>query len=303
MQPNYAILMILGFATCAALGGQRSSTDYSINLDAIDMGGTTVTSADYSINESVNDSGATAGAPISGYLTKSSYIGQLFDIVGVTPTSTGSTVNEGLTLQLGAAQICDDATFLPLVPSMVTWNVLSGPISRIDSNGLATAAIVYQSTAATVAATFGGFTGTLGLTILNVNNDDFGSYAGDGLPDSWQVQYFGLNNPQAAPNVDADGTGQTNLFKYVAGLNPVDPSSRFTVAIQPVIGQPGQKQIIFAPVIVGRTYTVVSKAMLTDSTSVPLTVSTQSDNGQQRTVTDLSATGSAKFYQVKISLP
>jgi len=48
--------------------------------------------------------------------------------------------------------------------------------------------------------------------------DNFRSYAGDGLLDGWQVQYFGQNNPKAGPSVDATGTGQTNLFKCVAGL-------------------------------------------------------------------------------------
>jgi hypothetical protein len=40
-----------------------------------------------------------------------------------------------------------------------------------------------------------------------------------------QVQYFGvgttgMGNPLGVPGADADGTGQTNLFKYTAGLNP-----------------------------------------------------------------------------------
>lgn len=56
----------------------------------------------------------------------------------------------------------------------------------------------------------------------------------DGIDDSWQVQYFGQPpNPLAAPNADADGTGQNNLFKFIAGLNPLD-GSRFTLSILPV---------------------------------------------------------------------
>ena len=45
---------------------------------------------------------------------------------------------------------------------------------------------------------------------------------GDGIPDWWRAQYFGGNgtttNGQSCATCDADGTGQNNLFKYVAGL-------------------------------------------------------------------------------------
>ena len=59
---------------------------------------------------------------------------------------------------------------------------------------------------------------------------------GDGLPDAWQIQYFGcVSCPQAAPGADADGTGQNNLFKYEAGLDPTDSNSVLRItAIVPV---------------------------------------------------------------------
>ena len=100
-----------------------------------------------------------------------------------------------------------------------------------------------------------------------------------------------------------DGTGQTNLFKYAAGLNPLDPTSRFMLVIHPVSGQPGQQRIVFSPVVAGRTYTVVSNTRLTDTNWVALTGTTQTDNGQQRTVTDFNAAGPGKFYRVRISTP
>lgn len=46
----------------------------------------------------------------------------------------------------------------------------------------------------------------------------------------WQIQYFGsTTNPSAAANIDADGTGQNNQFKYAAGLDPTNPASVFQV--------------------------------------------------------------------------
>ena len=62
-------------------------------------------------------------------------------------------------------------------------------------------------------------------------------------------------------------------------------------------------QIVFSPVVAGRTYTVVSKSNLSDPAWVPLATSTQSDNGQQRTVTDLNFSGAKKFYRVSVSKP
>ena len=302
---NCRIVICLAASSCAASAAPRSSADYSIATESIDPGGATIASADYSMNASVNGSGATASDATSGYLAKGGYVGQLFDVVGVIPTAPGSTVNEGLTLQLGTAQLLDDTTLLPFSPSLGSWSIVGSPspLASISTSGLATAATVFQDTPATVRASYQGFAGTLNLTVLNVNNDDFGSYAGDGLPDNWQVQYFGLNNPMAAPTKDADGTGQNNLFKYIAGLNPTDRTSVFRVSVQPVAGQPSQKQILFSPVLSDRTYTVLYNTDMRDGAWTPLTSAIQSDNGQQRTVTDTSAAGGSKFYKIQIHKP
>lgn len=46
----------------------------------------------------------------------------------------------------------------------------------------------------------------------------------DGLPDAWQIQYFGtVNNPNAAPNATPAGDGVPNWLKYALGLDPTVP--------------------------------------------------------------------------------
>ncbi|HWH70486.1 MAG TPA: hypothetical protein VNT26_13950 [Candidatus Sulfotelmatobacter sp.] len=46
----------------------------------------------------------------------------------------------------------------------------------------------------------------------------------DGLPDAWQIQYFGsTSNPAAAPNAIAAGDGVPNWLKYSLGLDPTKP--------------------------------------------------------------------------------
>jgi hypothetical protein len=48
-----------------------------------------------------------------------------------------------------------------------------------------------------------------------------GDASSDGLPDSWQIQYFGsAGNPSAAPNATPAGDGIPNWVKYALGLDP-----------------------------------------------------------------------------------
>jgi hypothetical protein len=133
--------------------------------------------------------------------------------------------------------------------------------------------------------------------------DNYGTYAGDGLPDSWQNQYFGLDNPNAAPNKDVTGTGQNNLFKYTAGLDPTNPASVFRFRVAAVAGQPTQKNLIFSPRYDGRTYTPMYRTNLLSGLWMTLTNTNTSDISTTRTVTDLSATTTQKFYRINISIP
>lgn len=140
------------------------------------------------------------------------------------------------------------------------------------------------------------------------DSHDLRDSVGDGIPNWWRHQYFGGNgmttNAQSCATCDADGTGQNNLFKYVAGLNPKDPTSVFVLQIVPVVGQPTQKNLIFNPVASGRTYTVEFTTDLTSDSYGSLTsYSGPQTNVNQVTVTDMDATPPAKFYHVHISLP
>ncbi|MGZ4966336.1 MAG: hypothetical protein ACXV97_04100, partial [Chthoniobacterales bacterium] len=264
-------------------------------------------SANYSVNgNAVGEfaAGQTAIVTSGSYANKSGFVGELYEIVALSITASSNNLNETASRQLNAAPMADDSTtFAALDPSTISWSIVSGPLASISLSGIATAGNVYQDTDASAGGTAQSLSGQLNLTILNVGTDDFGAYAGDQIDDSWQVQYFGQPpNPLAGPNVDADGTGQTNLFKFVAGLNPLD-GSRFTLSIQPMSGQPAQKNLVFQPLVSGRTYNVQFRTNLTSGSWGALTGTTQSDNGNQRTVTDLNASGAPKYYQVQISRP
>ena len=297
---SFAILCLISGS--AALAGPRTSANYSILTDTLDAAGTRATSTRYTNAGSASSIAGISTIAAPAETAKTGYMGQLFDVTGLVVNSTALNVNEAGTLQLAAWQLLDDATFLAVDASAVSWGTVSGPITGVSANGLATSGLVFQNTSATVQGTFGGFTGSLNFTVLDSIPDNFGTYAGDGLGDDWQVQYFGQNNPLAAPGLDPDGDGQTNLFEFTAGFIPNDPASTFHLRIAAVPGQPLRKKVIFSPRLDGRTYIVESRLTLSAAWQ-PLTTSTQSDNGAERTVTDLDATGAKKFYRVRITVP
>lgn len=280
-------------------GGQRSSLNYSVAADSTDSGGRRVTSTNYSNDGSVGSVSGVATVAAPAETLKAGYIGQLTEVSAVQLAATPITVNEATTRQLAATVTLDDATTAVLLGGDLNWSVVSGPITSINASGLAVAVNVYQDTAATVQGSYRGVSGTLGLTIVNVGTDDLGLYASDGLPDAWQVQYFGQNNPLAAPSADASGTGQNNLLKYTAGLIPTDHNSRLLTNV----GGSGAHTITISPRLSDRTYTVQSSTTLSANGWQTLTGATIQDNGQTRTVTDPDGISTRKFYRVQVSYP
>jgi hypothetical protein len=92
---------------------------------------------------------------------------------------------------------------------------------------LVTAGSVYQNTSAVAQAALGNFSDIVGLSVINTGLDDFAPYATDGLPDTWQVQYFGESSTRGGRAVDYDGDGVVNLHEFAFGTNPSLPSAGF----------------------------------------------------------------------------
>ena len=131
---------------------------------------------------------------------------------------------------------------------------------------------------------------------------------GDGLPDSWTQAYFGhptgQSNDLSCATCDADATGQNNLFKYVAGLDPTNPASFFVLNIASATNQPSRNNLLFQPLALGRTYTPQFTTNLTAGSWLPLTSYTGPiTNGSQITITDTNPLPPQEFYRIDISLP
>ncbi len=123
---------------------------------------------------------------------------------------------------------------------------------------------------------------------------------------AWQLQYFGCTNcPQAQPGADADGTGQNNQFKYMAGLNPTNPSSIFVFTIAGVTNQATWKNLIFSPVVAGRIYSPQFSTNPVSGSWMPLVnfAKPSVTNGNQVTITDTNTVLSQEFYRINISMP
>jgi hypothetical protein len=273
-------------------------------ISTIDAGGGRAASASYTMDGSVGGIGGVSTVVSPPQTLKHGYLGQLTEVSSVSVSGTPAQVNETSTSQLSGMALLDDATVTVLTGGDLTWAVPTWPVQNITGSGLATAAAVFSNTVGSINGRYLGASGSGQLLVLDSLPDNYGSYASDGLPDWWQNQFFGLNNPNAAPGMDVTGTGQNNLFKYVAGLNPTNPASVFVLQIAAVAGQANQKHLIFSPRWVDRTYTPEFCTNLAAGGGFSnLTSIATSDNGTERTVTDTNATENAKFYQIKISYP
>src|SRR5262249_30622996 len=114
----------------------------------------------------------------------------------------------------------------------------------------------------------------------------------DGLPDAWELYYFG-NTSQNATG-DPDGDRLNNLLEYQLGTNPTNGlSPGYLAAIQP-LGNQVQLVVLGEP---GRAYTVQSSTNLKDWVPV---LSFTNTNG---TITVMGPAGTnllQQFYRTRL---
>jgi len=284
-----------------------------LTTSTLDGGGLHATSANYAMDNSIGGIGgvSSAGADAARY----GYIGQLTEVVSVTVTGQPETVGVGSTSQLSGTATLDDGTVASLSGSDVVWSSPNEPypVASISASGLLSPAAVYVLLPNRVNGVADGYyLGASGIVTVGVYAVDS---VGDGIADWWRSQYFSseplgnftgtMTNNISCATCDADGTGQDNYFKFVAGLNPTN-ASVFALTVSPVAGQATEMALTYGPILVGfgQTYTVQFTTELTDGVYTDLTgFSDPQNSGTQATVTDLNATQRQKFYRVNISLP
>lgn len=113
---------------------------------------------------------------------------------GALPLTVQTTTYSRAVVSVVSGGITSSATILPPAGSNFTFNVHDrGKFERVD----------------------------LRVTIGLVDTD------GDGMPDDWEQQYFGLAASTNGYNGDADGDGFSNGREFLAGTSPTDAQSVF----------------------------------------------------------------------------
>ncbi|HEY5913715.1 MAG TPA: lamin tail domain-containing protein [Verrucomicrobiae bacterium] len=120
---------------------------------------------------------------------------------------------------------------------------------------------------------------------------------GDGLPDAWQIQYFGsITAPQAAPGADPDNDGFNNAQEFLAGTNPTLATSYLKIdSVQPG----GTARNVAFTAVAGRTYTVLFKDDLNEAVWLKLAdVPAQSASGPISIPDTTAANTRVRFYRL-----
>ena len=183
---------------------------------------------------------------------------------------------------------------------IVQWQTPPAPIASIGPDGLATAGIVCQDTVGVVTGSYLGVSGWVSILVLDSDPDNYGLYAGDQVPDWWQMRYFGQNNPNGLASA-TNATGQNNLYAYIADLCPTNPSSCFEII--GVSNQPPDRVVCFRPASTGRLYRLLYATNLVSGVWTNLPGATPvSGVGGPMSLNDTNV-APVRFYRVHVQAP
>ena len=224
------------------------------------------------------------------------YAGQLYEAVAILASASTTNIPEASSSQLSAAFTNDDGSF---TTASAQWTVLSGPIAVIDSNGAATAGVVYQDSQALVAASSEGLSAELGLVVLDTLKDNFGLYANDGIADSWQADYFGTDNTNALATADADHDGASNYAEFIAGTSPVNDGDFFSVQSIRRDAEGGVEAVL-SPAFSNRSYRIEGAVSLDSPNWTPLDWHAGPTQATQLAITDIAATNNISFFRAAV---
>lgn len=148
----------------------------------------------------------------------------------------------------------------------------------------------------------GPLTDNIQLYSLLISGSVSGDSDEDGMPNDWEIQYFG-GYTNAVAEVDADGDGLDNLSEYISGYDPTDSNSVFKVTgyEAPPAGSSAPFILTWNPVA-GRFYTVGYNdnlltsdfAEIPDAIDLPYTQNSYTDT--------VDRIGSMHFYRVEVRL-
>jgi hypothetical protein len=285
--------LLISLGAAAGLHAQTPA----LTTDVLDAAGGHATGGNVEMESSLGGFGVLSTG--AGAVTaRAGFPGQLYDPATVAITPGEATLQENNVRLFTAEVVCDDATLLPA--SALVWSVDNQYLS-VSSAGEVSTGLVPEPFAATLTATAGSVSGTALLTITDSDPDNYRDYAGDGLPDAWQILHFGESNPGAAPAADPDADGQDNQTEYLAGTDPNDAASFLQLRFGPDPA-PGAKSLLFTPFLPDRTYTLEWSATLAAPWTVLPDAPTPAAMPGEGEFTDTPAEPRT-YYRVRITVP
>lgn len=296
---KFLLLAAMSLLAWAARGGTRSGGNTVITADIINGGGTRVTSVLYRIDASLDAFGGTVagGSPVE--TLKSGFAGQLTETTNIAISATPWIMMEFSSAQLDGLARLDDGTVTVLNGSDVKWMPATFPLVTITPGGAITSAAVYADSSGAVTGAYLGVAGAVAILVLDVYPDNYGIYATDQIPDSWQVRYYGTNNPSGLASAIASNR-QTNLDNYIADLVPTNPASKFVIIT--TSNGPTSRLVSF-PSSSNRVYMLKWSTNLMNGTWSDIAGQTPVDgSGSVMTLSDTNSTPS-RFYRVGVALP
>lgn len=291
LQHRLIVISILALGHLAPADPGRDSTNYHL-IEETTKGGYGVRASSSSYTLDHNGGISTSQAISANYTSRDGFTGQLADVIALQTNAASDPATEDSSVLLSAVAVFDDDSLLPIIP---TWHSFSGAIISVDSTGLATTAVVYAPSPGSAQATYSGITEPIDITVADTNNDNFGTYSADGLPDHWQVQHFGINDPNAAPGEDPDGDGQDNLFEYLAGTVPINTLSLLQLSLL----TPHEIELSLA--IPDRTYTLMRSLDLIGWSSTGATLEPSNPQADISLIDPFPVIGVRAFYRIDIS--
>ncbi|MBW8864360.1 MAG: hypothetical protein JF609_05440, partial [Verrucomicrobia bacterium] len=129
------------------------------------------------------------------------------------------------------------------------------------------------------------FTGTYGFIDVNSN----------GIPDSWERDYFGVATTNRTQKTDSDHDGMTDYAEFIAGTNPTNAASRFYFTGETI----ASNRLVHLqwPVVTNRLYQVNASTNFTSWQ--PVTTWWQASNNPTMIYTATNI-GRASFYRVQV---